>query len=446
MSYRDVIVAVTVFALLPRAFMRPFFGLLLFTWMAYMRPQDLCWGFAKGIRYSLYCAILMYLGWFLNERRKFTRFSIPTGWMLSLFICLTISLTLAHKDPHDDQVAKYFDLMKVFLVTFFTVGMVDNQDRLKKLAWTIALSLGFFGVKYGLHGVLRGGRILQGPGGMMLDNNDLCLGMAMNLPFLFFLRRMTEKRWLKRFMVIAFGLTCVAIVCTLSRGGFLTMGLVCLLIFNKLKKSILPWVFVGATVFVAPLLLPDDVVERLDTLKEPTEDGSAAGRLYAWQVGLKMVAANPFFGVGYEGFVSNFRRFDPKQVRRKDGVMSVRVAHNTYIQVWAELGTPALISFLAMLGSALWWLRCTRNDVKRRGGPQWIIDFANMVEIGLVSFMFGANFLNRAHFDLMYHLVAMAVVLRWIARDEMARSVPPIEVARPVFGARPPIPALVASA
>ena len=438
MSYRDVIVGVTVLLLLPRAFTRPFFGLLLFTWLAYMRPQDLCWGFAKTIRYSLYAAVAMYGGWFCYEHRKFTRWTTQTGWMLGLFVCLTISLILARRDPSDNQATKWFDLLKVFLVTFFTVGMVDSKERLQKIAWVIGLSLGFFGVKYGLHGVLRGGRILQGPGGMMLDNNDLCLGMAMNLPLLFFLRRTAQRRWLRRFLMVAFGLTCVAIVCTLSRGGFLTMGLVCLMILNKMKKSILPWVFAGLSLLVVPFALPDDAKERLATLQDPTEEGSAAGRLYAWGVGLKMVAAHPFFGVGFEGFLSNFRRYDPLQVRNKSGVKTVRVAHNTYIQVWAELGTPALICFLSMLVSALLLLRRTRAEAIRRGAPQWIIDYANMIEVSLLAFMFGANFLNRAHFDLVYHLVALSACLHYVAKREFALLVPPPVIERVPFGARPP--------
>src|SRR4030095_14806757 len=103
--------------------------------------------------------------------------------------------------------------------------MVDTKDRLDKILWVITLSLGFFGVKYGLHGILRGGRILQGPGGMMLDNNNLSLAMGMKLRLLFFMGRQTERRWLKRLCWLAVALTCVTVVCTLSRGGFLTMCL-----------------------------------------------------------------------------------------------------------------------------------------------------------------------------------------------------------------------------
>ena len=436
-SYRDIIVSVTVLALLPRAFTRPFFGLLLFTWLAYMRPQDLCWGFAKPIRYSLYCAVLMFTGWFLYEPRKFTRFAAPL-WTLLIFIaCLTISLSINERRDIDRPWEKYFDLLKVFAVTYFTVGMVDTRERLHKILWTITLSLGFFGVKYGLHGLLRGGRILQGPGGMMLDNNDLCLAMAMNIPLLFFMGRQAKKPWLRRLCFVAVGLTAVTVVCTLSRGGFLTMCLAGFLIFNTQKKSILPWVVAGVLAVVVPLVLPDDAKNRLATLQDPTEEGSAAGRLYAWKVGLRMVAENPFFGVGFESFLGNFRRYDPIRVRLRDSVKSIRVAHNTYVQVWAELGTFAIISFLATLLLAVLWARKTRKEAIRARGPPWIVDFANMIEISLLCFMFGANFLNRAHFDLMYHLIALSVVLRFVAKDELRKLAPAPELSRPVFGPAP---------
>ena len=434
MSYRDVIVFTTILLLVPRAFKQPFFGLLVFTWLAYMRPQDLCWGFAKGWRYSFYCAILMYAGWFCFDHRKFTRWGAQTRWLLAFILCLTMSVILAQNKKADDrQWEKYFDLLKVFVVTFFTVGMVDSKSRLEKLVWVIALSLGFFGVKCGLHGILRGGRILQGPGGMMLDNNDLCLAMAMNIPLLFFMGRQSPKRWVRRLCWVAVALTAVTVVCTVSRGGFLTMCLIGLLIFNKVKRSILPWLVVGAMACVVPFVLPEDVKERLATLKDPEEESSAAGRLYAWKVGMKMVQANPFFGVGFEGFLSNFRRFDPIRAR-PTGVKSIRVAHNTDVQVWAELGPFALICFFGMLISALLTLRRTRRQVLARGGPRWILDYANMIEVSLLGFMFGANFLNRAHFDLMYHLVALSLVLAFITRDELAKLAPAPVIQRPAFG------------
>jgi probable O-glycosylation ligase (exosortase A-associated) len=309
------------------------------------------------------------------------------------------------------------------MIAFFTCGMVDDRKRLRMILWTITLSLGFYGVKFGLHGILRGGRILQGPGGMMLDNNDLCLAMAMNIPLLFFMGRTVQVRWQRRFCYVALALTGVTVVCTLSRGGFLTMCLAGLLILLNLRKRVMPWLIAGAVIGLALIALPEDARKRLQTLENPEQEGSAAGRLYAWKVGLSMVKSNPFFGVGFEGFLSNFRRYDQVQAQSHDQVNSVRVAHNTYVQVWAELGTPAAVSFLAMLATAIGCLRRTRKMIQRaRAGPAFdeLLGYADMIQISLICFMFGANFLNRAHFDLMYHLVALSTVVLAVTRKELA--------------------------
>jgi len=432
MSYRDVVVTLIVLACLPYAFIRPLFGLLLFTWLAYMRPQDLCWGFAKQIRFSLFAAILMYVGWFFFDGRRFTRWSKPMKWLAIFAACLTISLLINERHPGNRSFSKWFDLMKVFFVAFFTCGLVDDRKRLRLLLWTIALSLGFYGVKFGLHGVLRGGRILQGPGGMMLDNNDLCLAMAMNIPLLFYLGRSLEKRWQRRLCMVAVALTAVTVVCTLSRGGFLTTCLVGLLILLKLRKSVVPWLVALGLGGVLLFALPSDVVARLKTLEDPKKEGSAAGRLHAWKVGMRMVGDHPLFGVGFEGFLPNFRKYDPEITESSDQIESVRVAHNTYVQVWAELGTPALICFLAMLVTAILSLRKTRQLIDRaRAGPEFqeMRNYADMIEVSLVSFMFGANFLNRAHFDLLYELIALSAILLSITRAELARRDAGIAVA-----------------
>jgi hypothetical protein len=54
---RDLIVFLIVLLTLPVSFRRPFVGMLVFSWLAYMRPQDLCWSFARDMRLSFYVAL-----------------------------------------------------------------------------------------------------------------------------------------------------------------------------------------------------------------------------------------------------------------------------------------------------------------------------------------------------------------------------------------------------
>ena len=56
---RDILVTLFVLGVLPLCFRRPFIGLLVFSVLAYMRIQDLTWGFARFQRWSFLVAIVM---------------------------------------------------------------------------------------------------------------------------------------------------------------------------------------------------------------------------------------------------------------------------------------------------------------------------------------------------------------------------------------------------
>ena len=98
---RDLFVFAVVMSILPVAFRRPFIGLLLFSWLAYMRPQDLCWGFARSMRFSFLAGLTMIVGFIANERgvRKFWRPDVRTRLMLALLVLVTVGLYLAPLPP-----------------------------------------------------------------------------------------------------------------------------------------------------------------------------------------------------------------------------------------------------------------------------------------------------------------------------------------------------------
>ena len=66
---RDVIVSLLLLGALPTCFRKPFVGLLLFSLLAYMRLQDLTWGFARDVRWSFYVAVVTFAGFFASLRR-----------------------------------------------------------------------------------------------------------------------------------------------------------------------------------------------------------------------------------------------------------------------------------------------------------------------------------------------------------------------------------------
>lgn len=415
---RDIVVFATIFGALPFALIRPYYGLLLFSWLAYMRAPDLCWGPAKSFRFSLLVALVMFAGWFLFDNRPFMRRDRRNLYMLLMAAAVSVSFFLA-PNKLGSIPSKYVEFLKVIAIAVFTTAQIDTKDRLRQIVWVIALSFGFYGVKGGIWYVLtQDARIIQGPGGLLKDNNDFSLAMCMNLPFLYYLSRTETRARVKTFLRFAVAATVITVVMTGSRGGFLAMATVfgVLVLKSQYKLAATSAALVGGVLFLA--FIPQDYRDRLMTLKTAhKEDASAMGRLHAWGVATRMIRAKPLFGVGFQNFVSEYGRYDRGV---EPGIH--RVAHNSYFQIWAESGTFAYAFFMATIVSGILLMRRLRRINRVLDGPRWVEEYTHLFETSLYAFLVGATFLNRAHFDFMYQMVAVASAMYPIALTEIRRK------------------------
>ncbi|MBI5850158.1 MAG: putative O-glycosylation ligase, exosortase A system-associated [Planctomycetes bacterium] len=441
---RDLLVFVLVLLSLPTCFRRPFVGLLVFTWLSYMRPQDLCWGFARTIRFSLYVGITMIAGYWARERgeRPFFKRNAGSTAMLALLL-LTYLSTIPARKVDSDVFNGLFEFTKIVVVALFTIGQVDTRTRIRTLGWVIAVSLGFFGVKGGINGIATGGgAIHQGPGGMLEDNNDFALGMVMCLPFLFYLGSAEAKKFVRLGAYVACGLSVVTIILTHSRGGFLALSTVFLMMAWRSGKLFRATVVLGTFVTVFFLFAPQSVIDRYDTIddvKVGRQDGSVEARLVSWGVAWEMVKDDPLLGIGFRNFEANYVAY---AAIAYPGVPVIpRVTHNSYLQIWSENGTPALVFFVVVLLSVFVVSHRTRALARRHGDMDWAIRYANMAETSIFGFLVGGFFLNRGHFDLTYQVVGFASAIYFTAR---AHAVLPADAADPVV-ATPggPVAALV---
>ena len=92
--------------------------------------------------------------------------------------------------------------------------------------------------------------------------------------------------------------------------------------------------FGGTKAIISGLILSPPALFFASTFRAvSSQEASAMGRLWAWWDGLEMLKANPLFGVGSNNFMEHH----------------VRVAHNTYIQIAAELGLTGYILWSTLL-------------------------------------------------------------------------------------------------
>jgi probable O-glycosylation ligase (exosortase A-associated) len=375
-----------------------------------MRPQDLCWGFARTMRLSFFVGVAMIAGWWAHERgkRAFATWDFRSRTIVALGLLITVSYAFA--PTHDEYTNRYFfEFLKILAVALFTAGQVDTPQRFRVMAWTIALCLAFFGIKGGLFGLLHGGRpILRGPGGMMEDNNDFALALVMNVPLLWYLGLSERDRpWVKRATQVAVLLTVITIVLTHSRGAFLALSATALWIAWRSGHLVRA---AGALLLLAlifPLVAPHEVLERLASIGD-TKESSAAARLTAWGAAFRMIADNPVLGVGMRNFHTQYPHYSLAPLAEGQ---QTYVAHNSYLQIWAESGSVAFVVYLVLLGSVFLVCRKVYHIGRSRSDMQWAADYARMMEATTVGFMVGAFFLNRGHFDLIYHWFALATAL-----------------------------------
>jgi probable O-glycosylation ligase (exosortase A-associated) len=416
---RDLIISLLLFGLMPVCYRKPFVGLAVFSWLAYMRVQDLTWGFARGMRWSYYVAIVTFAGFLVSRERKKWFEKDPRCYvMLTLALLIGMGI-IASQDASVRQFSRYLEYVKIVAVALFTTAIVTTRERLRVILWIVALSFAFFGVKSGLMGLANGGQaIIRGPGGMLADNNDFSLALSMGVPMLFYLGWSERRKEIRKVFFFSLPLTVITVGLTRSRGGFLSVaGAIGMLVWRS--KNRLAGILAGFVVAVVALVMaPAEYKERLLTMLEPSKEGSAASRLRAWGIATRMALDNPVFGVGMYKFRQHYSQYSLTSTEGEH----IIVAHSSYFQIWAECGTPALLLYFSLiLGSFVTCWR-VRAEARRRYYSSWIINYANMFEASLVAFVIGSAFLNRAHFDLFYHWVALVMAFGLIARREMAQE------------------------
>ncbi|MCK5942368.1 MAG: putative O-glycosylation ligase, exosortase A system-associated, partial [Planctomycetes bacterium] len=314
----------------------------------------------------------------------------------------------------------FFEYCKIVVIALFTVGQCDTRERLRGMFWVIAISLGFFGVKSGLWGVLTGGgsQILRGPGGMLEDNNDFALALVMNVPLLWYMGLDEGKPWVRKATLAAVGLTIVTVLLTHSRGAFLSLCFTALWIAyrsGQLLKAMMALLFAAA---MFPVFAPAHVLERLSSIGDTTES-SANARLTAWKTAFEMIKDNPFWGVGMRNFQPRYPEYSVVPIGEGS---QTYVAHNSYFQIWAESGTLAFVVYLLVLGSVFWTLGRIYRRCRYRPDLVWASNYARMMEATTVGFSVGAFFLNRGHFDLFYHWLALVAALNLCVQAALRRA------------------------
>jgi probable O-glycosylation ligase (exosortase A-associated) len=389
------------------AFQGPFYILNFYLWNAYFRPEQWMWvDYVSPLKLSFVLAIAV----LLTSIPAIARFRLTPLVVLMLLFLAQSTLSLVASEHFDWSYYFWIEFVKVAVIALLITILVTDRRQYRLTLLVIGLSLGLETAKQGwAQLVLNPGATNNNPHPMLGDNNGVAVGMMMLVPVFVALAQTAARRWeryLYRFLIVGLVYRGVS---TYSRGGLLAAAALGIIMFWRSPKKFRALIAVGVLVTVVLGVMPQEYWDRMNTItvSEDQQDSSARGRLYFWTVAVRMAAAKPVTGIGFNGFRQSFPSYDTS-----GGFWGGdRAVHSAWFGVLAEMGYPGLILLVGNLVVA--FLTCWRIRRSARGDPD-LKDFrayAGAMQGTLVAYAVGVTFLNGQYHEMFWHMLGMTVAL-----------------------------------
>lgn len=273
-------------------------------------------------------------------------------WVLLAALSVGKSLRVA------ESLYNYQVLFSQYLgVYFLGYGYINTKAKLKQLFFCF-LGATIFVASYGIFQYMQGISLLERLEWVdveqfpelktrvfaTLSNPNLLaayLSMSICIAIGIILDKLKERRE-KIFVYgsIILGLTCL--VLTFSRGAWLALCLVIVILGMLINKRILYVFLVLAT--IATISMHDVILPRILSAFNPT-DTSSALRIAFWESTIAMIVDNPWFGVGWAGYQYAYPEYD---FFINDPNVVIYHAHNMYLNMLAEIGVVGGITYLSL--------------------------------------------------------------------------------------------------
>ena len=419
-----------------------YIGLLLFTALLYVRPQDTLTPLAMIPLAEITALTALAAMVYGRVSRGLTVTSV-TPELVGVAALGGLMLVLAPFSIWPTGSIQTFTelYVKVLLIFLLIVNTLTTPRRVQEFTWVVVLATSYIGFRAvfdyarGLN-LVENGRVQGAVGGMFQNPNDLALNMVVVLPLAALLAwRARSLPW--RLVAIGGALLMVgAVVASYSRSGFLGLAAMLLILawqMGRRKPAFLAAVAVSVVVLLP--FAPDSYWQRVASITNDDLDatGSREARRVLLGEAFQAFLDHPLTGLGAGQFVN----YNPP-----GRLETWRETHNVVLQVAAELGILGLAVFFFLVFRALMAGRQARRllpaatgaPVRSRWGrpvprPAAVVtpaeaQFFEMHTAALTAAVAGwflsALFASVAYHWTFYYLLAIAIAPREIILSRLA--------------------------
>lgn len=416
---RDIVVALVMFGWMPFAVFKPQIGVILWSWISHMNPHQQAYGFAVSFQFLDIVALLTLVGVAIDKGRQAIP-GHPVVFAMVIYFLWTIITSLLSFEPGSPWlIQKLTHVAKVFLFIFISIVVMQSPNRLKTFVWIITISMAYISVKGGIFTLLTGGAArVTGAGGMMEDNNQLAMAMAMTIPIALYFFQHPPHKLLKWPSLFFAGTTVLSIIGTQSRGGFAALAAVLFMLLMKTKRKFTVLAVMIPMAIAGFYLAPDNIKNRIASSEKATDDDSFRGRVVMWKFSSNLADDNPIEGGGYNVFYMQ----RPRELYLPPGEKG-RAPHSIYFEVLGEHGYVGLVLFLTMLFTGWYSGGTTARRLEVYNETRWLADLCRACQLALVGYAAGGLTVNIATFDYFYDVLAIIVLSTVVGEKIIARGV-----------------------
>lgn len=343
-------------------------------------------------------AIVVFFSWLMQGTTKKKVVSAQGLLLIILFIIMCLSRINAGLGIFTGQYMT--DFWKTVILYFLIVNLIDNKEKLKWSLWLVILSCSALAFV-----TLHRERAVP-YWGYWIDKNYFGLIYTAIIGFCGSFIFKSKGLLKKGEAFFYFALLFLAIANGYSRGGYIALGAILLLLFlfNLKIKNI---ALILPMCFILFWKVPEIAWERLATIKNYEVVDTAQMRFDSWKAALEMIKNNLFLGVGPGEFVN-------KTFNYMDNPVSVGLnVHNAFLQIGAEVGILGLGVFMLLIFFSI------RDAFKVRKINK---TYGDGFVISLAGYFIAALFLSAGYYQLLYMLFALVVAARKLAEKGILKE------------------------
>jgi hypothetical protein len=395
-------------------------GLLTFTVLLYLRPNEWLpigtFPIVKIVTLGTLAALFLEQ---VSEGRPFSIMPREFKHLLGLGLLMVLSIPMG-LNPGDSFAGFTNDFLKVLLIFMLMINVTSSLSRLRRLLQVTILcgtviAVGSIGKYVSGENLADGYRATGIVSGIFGNPNDLALALNLLLPIAI-AQLLSARGPGKALFTFCTGALALGVLVTYSRAGVVTLGVLTIVLLWHLHRRypVVPPITAGALVLLV-LVAPGSFWTRIFTVFDASRDASAAEsseiRWSLLQRSIEVAGFNPIrwlFGVGVDNF--HFVSIHEK------------VHHNSYAQVFNEVGLPAPVLYVIFLFGLIRTTGRIARAFADVHGRRHIWLMAVALQTSLIAYAVGSMFASTAYVWYLYYIGGFAVCLKMLVLASVRRA------------------------